>query len=43
MSMDDPATNHDVRDTDMSEAVSDDPELALGEILVFFWLNHFCI
>ena len=33
MSMDDPATNQDVRDTDMSEAAADDPELALGELL----------
>lgn len=33
MSMDDPAVGHDVRDTDMSEASTDDPELALGEIL----------
>jgi len=31
MSMDDPAISHDVRDTDMSEAAADDPELALGE------------
>ncbi|CAL0314482.1 unnamed protein product [Lupinus luteus] len=30
MSMDDPATSHDVKDTDMSEAASDDPELALA-------------
>ncbi|KAI4327748.1 hypothetical protein L6164_020174 [Bauhinia variegata] len=30
MSMDDPATSHDVRDTDMSEAAADDPELALA-------------
>ncbi|CAL0311459.1 unnamed protein product [Lupinus luteus] len=29
MSMDDPVINHDVKDTDMSEAASDDPELAL--------------
>ncbi|KAK7372563.1 hypothetical protein VNO80_05947 [Phaseolus coccineus] len=33
MSMDDPAISHDVRDTDMSEAATDDPELALGEFL----------
>lgn len=33
MSMDDPAITHDVRDTDMSEAAADDPELALGEFL----------
>jgi len=33
MSMDDPAISHDVRDTDMSEAAADDPELALGEFL----------
>ncbi len=31
MSMDEPASSHDLRDTDMSEAVADDPELALGE------------
>ncbi|ESW28166.1 hypothetical protein PHAVU_003G264300 [Phaseolus vulgaris] len=30
MSMDDPAISHDVRDTDMSEAAADDPELALA-------------
>nr|KYP55024.1 26S proteasome non-ATPase regulatory subunit 4 [Cajanus cajan] len=30
MSMDDPAISHDVRDTDMSEATADDPELALA-------------
>ncbi|KAJ7953142.1 26S proteasome non-ATPase regulatory subunit 4 [Quillaja saponaria] len=30
MSMDDPATNHDVRDTDMSDAAAEDPELALA-------------
>ncbi|KAF5753051.1 26S proteasome non-ATPase regulatory subunit 4 [Tripterygium wilfordii] len=30
MSMDDPATSHDIRDTDMSDAVADDPELALA-------------
>ncbi|KAJ7944152.1 26S proteasome non-ATPase regulatory subunit 4-like protein [Quillaja saponaria] len=30
MSMDDPATNNDVRDTDMSEAAAEDPELALA-------------
>ncbi|AES95157.1 putative proteasome subunit Rpn10 protein [Medicago truncatula] len=30
MSMDDPAVGHDVRDTDMSEASTDDPELALA-------------
>ncbi|XP_058767205.1 26S proteasome non-ATPase regulatory subunit 4 homolog [Vicia villosa] len=28
MSMDDPAVSHDVRDADMSEAATDDPELA---------------
>ncbi|CAK8562125.1 unnamed protein product [Lathyrus sativus] len=28
MSMDDPAVNHDVKDADMSEAATDDPELA---------------
>ncbi|CAL0331921.1 unnamed protein product [Lupinus luteus] len=30
MSMDDPVISHDVKDTDMSEAASDDPELALA-------------
>ncbi|KAL6227019.1 hypothetical protein ACLB2K_000978 [Fragaria x ananassa] len=30
MSMDEPASSHDLRDTDMSEAVADDPELALA-------------
>ncbi|XP_019444841.1 PREDICTED: 26S proteasome non-ATPase regulatory subunit 4 homolog isoform X1 [Lupinus angustifolius] len=30
MSMDDPVVSHDVKDTDMSEAASDDPELALA-------------
>ncbi|MCI17450.1 26S proteasome non-ATPase regulatory subunit 4-like, partial [Trifolium medium] len=29
MSMDEPAVGHDVKDTDMSEASVDDPELAL--------------
>lgn len=31
MSMDDPASSHDTRDTDMSDAAADDPELALGK------------
>ncbi|XP_024032837.1 26S proteasome non-ATPase regulatory subunit 4 homolog isoform X2 [Morus notabilis] len=31
MSMDDPASSHDVRDTDMSEAAAVDPELALAQ------------
>lgn len=35
MSMDEPAVNHDIKDTDMSEAAPDDPELALGEFLCF--------
>ncbi|PRQ47393.1 putative 26S proteasome regulatory complex, non-ATPase subcomplex, subunit s5a [Rosa chinensis] len=30
MSMDEPASSHDMRDTDMSEVVADDPELALA-------------
>lgn len=30
MSMDDPSTGHDLRDTDMSEAAVDDPDLALA-------------
>ncbi|KAJ8771108.1 hypothetical protein K2173_023433 [Erythroxylum novogranatense] len=30
MSMDDPASSHSMEDTDMSEAVADDPELALA-------------
>lgn len=30
MSMDDPVSGHEVRDTDMSEAAADDPELALA-------------
>ncbi|KAH1206277.1 26S proteasome non-ATPase regulatory subunit 4 [Glycine max] len=30
MSMDDPTINHDMRDTDMSEAAAEDPELALA-------------
>lgn len=33
MSMDDPSTGHDLRDTDMSEAAVDDPDLALGKFL----------
>lgn len=33
MSMDDPASSHEMRDTDMSDAAADDPELALGEPL----------
>jgi len=35
MSMDDPAVNHDGRDADMSEAATDDPELARGEFLFY--------
>lgn len=35
MSMDDPAAGHDVKDTDMSEASAEDPDLALGEIVLF--------
>lgn len=31
MSMDDPASGHDLQDTDMSEAAADDPDLALGK------------
>lgn len=41
MSMDDPASSHDVRDTDMSEAAANDPELALGKsccIELFFFM-----
>ncbi|KAG6647166.1 26S proteasome non-ATPase regulatory subunit 4 homolog [Carya illinoinensis] len=30
MSMDDPASSHEARDTDMSDSVADDPELALA-------------
>ncbi|GAV64849.1 UIM domain-containing protein/VWA_2 domain-containing protein [Cephalotus follicularis] len=30
MSMDEPASGHDMRDTDMTEAAADDPELALA-------------
>ncbi|XP_054823049.1 26S proteasome non-ATPase regulatory subunit 4 homolog [Prosopis cineraria] len=30
MSMDDPAINHDLRDTDMSETTAEDPDLALA-------------
>lgn len=30
MSMDEPASSQDVRDTDMSDAASEDPDLALG-------------
>jgi len=37
--MDDPAISHDVRDTDMSEAAADDPELALGEFLCLIVLG----
>ena len=36
MSMDDPAISHDVKDTDMSEAATDDPELAQGEFFVVY-------
>lgn len=41
MSMDDPTINHDMRDTDMSEAAAEDPELALGEFLclIILYLN----
>ena len=31
MSMDEPAASHDARDTDMSDAAADDPDLALGK------------
>ena len=34
MSMEDPASSHDVRDTEMSDAAID-PELALGKVLCF--------
>ena len=30
MSMDEPASSHDLQDTEMSDAAVDDPELALG-------------
>lgn len=40
MSMDDPAVSHDVKDTDMSEASADDPELALGEIFCCLCIFH---
>lgn len=40
MSMDEPASSDDIRDTDMSEAT--DPELALGEFLCFTIL-HSCM
>lgn len=40
MSMDDPAVGHNVKDSDMSEASPDDPELALGEILCFRCICH---
>ena len=33
MSMDDPDSGHETRDTDMSDAAADDPELALGQPL----------
>lgn len=35
MSMDNPSATSDIRDIDMSEAASDDPELALGEFSLF--------
>lgn len=38
MSMDEPAVGHDVKDTDMSEASVDDPDLALGEIVFLYVL-----
>lgn len=31
MSMDEPASSHDLQDTEMSDATADDPELALGK------------
>lgn len=34
MSMDDPASSHDMRDTDMSDAAAADPDLALGESML---------
>lgn len=40
MSMDDPEVSHDVRDTDMSEAATDDPELALGKFLCCLVIIH---
>lgn len=36
MSMDEPASGHEMRDADMSEAVADDPELALGEFSTLY-------
>lgn len=36
MSMDEPASGHEMRDTDMSEAAADDPELALGEFSTLY-------
>lgn len=40
MSMDDPSVSHDVKDTDMSEAATDDPELALGEYICCLTIIH---
>ena len=35
MSMDNPSATSDIRDIDMSEVASDDPDLALGNSLLF--------
>lgn len=35
MSMEDPASSHDVQDTEMSDAAINDPELALGKVMCF--------
>lgn len=36
MSMDDPASNLSVRDAEMSDATTDDQELALGEAFIIY-------
>lgn len=39
--MDDTTLSHDMRDTDMSEAAADDPDLQLGEVSWFQFANLF--
>lgn len=39
MSMDDTTSSHDMRDTDMSEATANDPDLQLGEASESIFIN----
>jgi hypothetical protein len=40
MSMDDAVVNHDVRDADMSEAATDDVDLARGECFLMCFSHY---